>query len=223
MHTELLITADGSHTVHIPERQVTFHSMHGAIQESRHVFVEAGFHYAIRQKKSLKIFEMGFGTGLNALLTLMEAGKNEIQVSYHTIDAYPLDTMITSVLNYPQILGNVGLEKIFHQMHHATFGEEIHITEYFSFKKYMDKLETHHTTEQYDIIYFDAFSPSEQPDLWREVIFQKLISMLYPGGFLVTYCSKSIVRKAMMSAGFLVTKITGPWGKREMVRAFKVI
>lgn len=222
MHTELIITADGSHTVHIPERQVTFHSMHGAMQESMHVFVEAGFHYLMRQKKSLKIFEMGFGTGLNALLTLMEAGKNKIQVTYHTIDAYPLASIISDALNYPEKLGCNSQQKNLHQMHHAPFGEEIQLTEYFFFKKYMGKLETHKTSVQYDIIYFDAFSPSEQPELWREVIFQKLISMLYPGGFLVTYCSKSIVRKAMQSAGFMVTKIEGPWGKREMVRAFKV-
>ena len=223
MKREIITTKDGSHTVYIPDLNVTYHSHHGAIQESVHVFIEAGLHYQLNRMdfshQELRIFEMGFGTGLNAFLTLLEAEKINRKVQYTAIENYPLSEEEVKSLNYDQLLAasTTGIQ----QLHKTTWNETIVFTKNFSLKKIEDNLLTHSFEEQFHLIYYDAFAPSAQPELWTEEVFRKFYSMLLPNGILVTYCSKSTVRRAMQAAGFRVEKMPGPPGKREMVRATK--
>lgn len=221
MEKEIIITADGSHTLAIPQMNVTYHSKHGAIQESKHVYIEAGFNYSLpflQQPGLINIFEMGFGTGLNAFLTSIEAAKKKQKVYYVALEQYPLRNEEALQLNYPESLLH---KKWFDALHECKWNEEVAINDFFTLKKEQDDIITFSISRQFNIIYYDAFSPTVQPQLWTEEIFKKLCPMLYPGGILVTYCSKSDVRRAMQAAGFIIEKIPGPRGKREMVRALK--
>lgn len=216
MNREIFLTGDGSPSIQIPSRNITYHSRHGAIQESMHVFVEAGYlywHKHLRQKNKCAIFEMGFGTGLNALLTLTEAEKLQCRTSYTAVELYPLEKEITDQLNYPDPANAL------QQLHACEWNKEIHITPFFSFKKIYTSLQEYPSHQLFDIIYYDAFAPNAQPELWTKEIFEKLYAMLLPGGLLVTYCSKGDVQRAMKAAGFTIEKLPGPPGKREMVRA----
>jgi len=226
MDRQIIITADGSDTVFVPGLNVSYHSKHGAIQESMHVFIEAGFWYWSdlnpgRKSKDqpINVFEMGFGTGLNVLLTAMEAEENGLKVYYETVEKFPLVKEEVDSLNYTSVLKN---EELFRQIHECKWNEEARLKDNFVLKKVNQNLKNYSTHQLFNIIYYDAFAPSAQADLWTEEIFKKLFSMLAPGGVLVTYCSKGDVRRAMQSAGFDVKKIPGPRGKREMLRARKV-
>jgi tRNA U34 5-methylaminomethyl-2-thiouridine-forming methyltransferase MnmC len=217
MHRELLHTADGSNTVSIPSMNVTYRSRHGAFQESRLVFIEAGLEYCWAQGSAepLRVFEVGFGTGLNALLTAREAGTRKKQVIYTAIEPYPLETLITEALNYNDPPG------IFNLLHLTAAGRTIQVNDSFRFTRYELSLAAFETTERFDLVYFDAFGPLTQPEMWSADTFSRVFSMMDPGGVLVTYCSKSVVRHTMRDVGFNVTKVPGPRGKREMVRAMK--
>lgn len=220
MERILEATADGSHTISIPEMQVTYHSKHGAVQESMHVFIEAGLRFRLKTTDgSLAILEMGFGTGLNALLTLLEAEGREIW--YESLEAYPVSLEMAMQLNYAALLKQNSAVDYFKDMHLAAWNEWVNITPGFHLCKRELTLEAFHPTGNYDIVYFDAFAPTAQPALWTESVFKKLFANMNPGGILVTYCSKGIVRRAMQAAGFSIEKIPGPPGKREMVRATK--
>lgn len=220
MDREIIQTSDGSHTMAIPKWNVTYHSRHGAIQESLHVFIEAGFHFAISQSinQSISIFEMGFGTGLNAFLTGIEAINKKIKVYYAAVEQYPLTIDEIRPLNYTERLLH---DDLFQRLHSSAWNEDIMIDEFFYLRKEKVDLVSYSPSQLFDIIYYDAFAPAAQPHLWTLEIFKKLHSMLAPGGILVTYCSKGEVRRAMQSTGFIVEKIPGPPGKREMVRAGK--
>ncbi|MEI6950649.1 tRNA (5-methylaminomethyl-2-thiouridine)(34)-methyltransferase MnmD [Paraflavisolibacter sp. H34] len=219
MKREIIYTADGSHTVAIPEMEVTYHSHNGALQESLHVFIDAGLREAFRLFEGpIKVFEMGFGTGLNALLTALEAEKEGRQVAYTSLELYPLSEEETKGLNYGQLLP--GSEPLLQQLHRSPWGEEVRITDQLCLTKVQTSLFDFATAGQFHVIYYDAFAPRAQPELWTEDIFKKLRHLLVPEGLLVTYCSKSVVRRAMMAAGFTVKKVPGPRGKREMVRAY---
>ncbi len=224
MKREIIITTDGSHTVEIKDMKVTYHSHHGAIQESMHVFIEAGLRYQSgrlgQQDKPIRIFEMGFGTGLNTYLSLLEAEKTGKQVYYTAIENYPLSEAEAKYLNYEQLLS--ASSENFQKLHQVQWDERVWITKNFELKKVKGDLITCEFEEHFDIVYYDAFAPTAQPELWTEEIFRKLFEMLSPGGILVTYCSKGSVRRAMIAAGFLVEKLPGPKGKREMVRAKRV-
>jgi tRNA U34 5-methylaminomethyl-2-thiouridine-forming methyltransferase MnmC len=218
-----IITADGSHSIRIPEMNVTYHSLHGAIQESKHVFINAGFYGSDRfqRPEPLKIFEMGFGTGLNALLTIIEAEKTKTKVYYETLEPYPLTEQQVKEINYCRQLNRSDLQPVFEKMHCGEWEKEISISPHFSFRKLETLLVNHLTIQQFNLIYFDAFAPKAQPELWTKQVFDKMYAMLVPGGILVTYCSKGDVRRAMMAAGFEVEKLPGPPHKREMIRARK--
>ena len=225
MKKEIIVTADGSDSIFIPDMDVTYHSSHGAIQESMHVFIEAGLRYISTDKKkpgTISLLEMGLGTGLNALLTLAEAGKKQQKIYYETIELYPLDANIFTSLNYCEQLGRPDLQPLFELIHTCNWDTTIAITPYFDFKKKQINLEEFSTNQLFNIVYFDAFSPEKQPSLWTVDVFKKLYGIMQADALLTTYCSKSIVRKAMTEAGLKVEKIPGPPHKREMVRALKL-
>jgi tRNA U34 5-methylaminomethyl-2-thiouridine-forming methyltransferase MnmC len=218
MERKIVLTGDGSHSIGIPELNITYHSVHGAIQESRHVFIEAGLNYVLSNStfQSLRIFEMGLGTGLNVLLTAIEAERNKISIQYTTVEQFPLRPEEVHLLNYAQVLGNV---EFFHKIHDSKWNEPVRINEHFTLEKLETDLLNFSSSPHFDLIYYDAFAPNAQPELWTKEIFEKLFSMIEPGGVVVTYCSKGDVRRAMIAAGFKVEKLKGPPGKREMSRA----
>lgn len=204
--------------------QVTYHSLHGALQESAHVYIEAGLKQYITDypaQQQYTIFEMGFGTGLNALLTLIEAEQIQQKIIYQTIEAFPVEESIINQLNYCSQLNRTDLEPAFRQLHTCPWNEYINITPNFHFKKINDNLINFSTDQPINIIYYDAFAPTAQPELWSGDVFKKLYSQLTPGGILVTYCSKGDVRRNMQAAGFGIEKLPGPKGKREMMRVVK--
>jgi len=224
MNRTIITTADGSHSVSIPSLHITYHSSHGALQESMHVFINAGLRFVNEQRNAvapLAIFEMGFGTGLNALLTLIEAESNRQPVYYESIDLHPLTVTEAMLLNYCTILQRPDLQNIFIQLHAATLNSPINITPYFTFKKNNSSLLEYRFEQRFQVIYFDAFAPDIQPELWTTEAFEQLAGGMEEEAVLTTYCSKSIVRKAMAAAGLQVMKIPGPPHKREMVRAIK--
>jgi tRNA U34 5-methylaminomethyl-2-thiouridine-forming methyltransferase MnmC len=224
MDRTIILTKDGSHSIAIPSMDVTYHSVHGAIQESQHVFIKAGLLplFQSGNQQPVHILEMGFGTGLNALLTLMEAEKNNRLIHFTTLELFPLVQEQVAVLNYCSQLHREDLQPTFEQLHTCSWEEQVDIHHYFTLHKKQQSLLDITVADQFHLIYFDAFAPAAQPELWTIAAFEKLYHSLLPGGVLVTYCSKGDVRRAMQSAGFIVEKIPGPPGKREMVRAVKV-
>jgi len=221
MKTEFVISEDGSHTLFVPELKEHYHSTHGAINESKHVFINAGLHKALEGKQKINILELGFGTGLNALLTFVEVKQKDCFVNYTSYETYPLEEAIYSKLNYPDLIsGNV--KDVFLQMHKASWNKEFHISENFVLNKINDKIENlSEKSEKYDLIYFDAFAPDIQKELWTEELFNKIFNVMNPGGILVTYSAKGIVKRALKSAGFVLENLPGPIGKREITRAVK--
>jgi tRNA U34 5-methylaminomethyl-2-thiouridine-forming methyltransferase MnmC len=222
MKKEIIFTSDHSHSIAVPAMNVTYHSTHGAIQESMHVFIEAGYNHIAGNKNGISIFEMGFGTGLNALLTIAAAEKKQQKVYYETVETEPLEASMYSRLNYCKQLNRPDLQPLFELLHGADWNGPVELTPYFSFKKNLITLTEFSGDCLFDLIYFDAFAPEVQPDLWTTGVFKKLYGLMEPGAVLTTYCSKSIVRKAMAEAGLAVEKIPGPPHKREMVRAAKI-
>jgi len=221
MPKEIIITGDGSHSVGFNDSNMTYHSRHGAIQESKHVYIETGLKQLMNQKSGIRIFEMGFGTGLNALLTLISTQGTDHQIYYETIEPYPLEKEFFEKLNYPGELQREDLTSVFHQMHHCLWEREISLAAHFTFKKIRVSLQDVVLTQSFDLIFYDAFAPRAQPELWTEVICRKLFSALVRDGLLVTYCSKGDVQRSMHAAGFTVEKLPGPLHKREILRATK--
>lgn len=223
MERKIVITEDGSHTVAIPALNVTYHSIHGAIQESKHVFIEAGLKYLLHQfeKEQICVLEVGFGTGLNALLTAIEIQKLEPSVYYVALEPSPINDEEAQSLNYCEQLDRKNLQEDFRRMHDCVWNKVLAFTENILMHKSKSTLQEFEHAPGFDLIYYDAFAPAVQPELWTKEVFQKLFFLLNPNGVLVTYCSKGDVRKAMMAAGFTVKKLPGPPGKREMLRAIK--
>lgn len=220
MERKIIITGDGSHSIAIPTLNVTYHSIHGAIQESRHVFIEAGLNYALNNSsaRKLNILEMGLGTGLNVLLTAIEAEKQNLNIHYTAIEQFPVSVDETNSLNYATLLQH---EEVFQKIHESEWGKDVFLSEHFIIRKEKLDLVGYSTNGCFDLVYYDAFAPAAQPELWTKEIFQKLFCLLKPNGVLVTYCSKGDARRAMIAAGFVVKKLPGPPGKREMLRAIK--
>jgi tRNA U34 5-methylaminomethyl-2-thiouridine-forming methyltransferase MnmC len=215
--TMLKTTADGSKTVFSERFQESYHSVNGAVTESLHVFIKAGLLEC--GKNLLNIFEVGFGTGLNAYLTYIEAGKRNIQVNYHAVELYPLEDSVIALLDYPEML--IADAGIFSALHQAPWEETVMISKDFALKKMRSDLVTIELIESYDLIYFDAFSPAQQPELWDESIFTKLYRHLNKGGILTTYCAKGDVRRTLKKIGFTTERLPGPPGKHEMLRGRK--
>lgn len=220
MQRELRQTADGSHTLAITGTDITYHSHHGAMAESMHVCIEGGLRPVLSRITSepICIFEMGFGTGLNALLTLQEAEQQRKQIRYYALEPFPLTTEEFTQLNYGTLLQ--AEEKLL-ALHRAAWNCNQEISPFFILHKIKASLLEPFHIPAVHCIYYDAFAPTYQPELWTKEVFKKLYALLQPGGILLTYCSKTEVRHAMSAAGFAVEKIPGPRGKREMVRAWR--
>lgn len=216
MQAKIVQTADGSSSVYIPKFDELYHSVNGAISESAHVFIETGLKQI--NKPKINIFEMGYGTGLNFILSFLQAKNKNIE--YHAIEAYPLDIDIIEQLNYPELLKLSDEETNQFYNFHFTKSSKV-ITKDFSLTKTICKLSEYSPNVLFDLIYFDAFGPEAQPELWTQNIFEKLFDMMNPKGILTTYCAKGAIRRTMQSSGFKVERLPGPPGKREMLRARK--
>lgn len=199
----IITTEDGSPTVSVPEWNVTYHSRHGAVQESRHVYIEAGLHYVMRQQVQapLQIFEMGFGTGLNAILTALEAEKHKLKMHYTTVELYPLLSNEVETFHF-NILPPFE-QQLFQQLHKTAWNQTIAITPFFAIEKLQTDLLQFSAIQRYHLVFYDAFDPAAQPELWSVQIFQKLYNLLKPGGVVVTYSAKGDVQRAMKTAGLL--------------------
>lgn len=223
MQREIILTNDGSHTIAIPAIHATYHSLHGAIQESMHVFIHAGLDPLLDTfaGQPLHILEVGMGTGLNALLTRIRTATLRQPIHYTAIEPYPLGKEEAVVLNYCTQLKQPALQPWFDQLHGAEWEMEIEMPDQFTLLKTKIPLPELAATQPFNLVYFDAFAPGVQPEIWTEDVFKKIYSLSAPGAMLVTYCSKSVVRRALQAAGFRVEKIPGPWGKREMIRTIR--
>jgi len=224
LQRKIIITADGSKTIYLPEWDEHYHSKHGAIQEAYHVFIKHGLEYlchSCESLKSLSILEIGFGTGLNAIITLIEAEKISLTIDYQGIEAYPVDINDIEHLNYTEALSKEAYQSVFEKIHLISWNEKHSISNNFSLTKLKQFFSEIEDKEQHHLIYFDAFGARVQPELWTESIFQKMYEALKFNGVLVTYSAKGSVRRAMQAVGFTVERLPGPPGKREMLRATK--
>ncbi len=222
-------TADGSITLYIPEMDEHYHSTNGAIIEALHVYVDAAFKNRLSrgQEQCLSILEVGFGTGLNAFLTMLEAERSERNVSYTTLELFPLSEDITSQLNYAEQValmmgGDVAkLRLLFDEIHNASWNVTVEITPYFTLEKRKLDLTKDTLKGNFDIVYYDAFAPDKQADMWTDEVVKKVCGRVNKGGVLTTYCAKGVVRRGFRDQGFLMERLPGPPGKREMIRGTK--
>lgn len=221
MEKQVIKTEDGSLTVYSTRFGETYHSRYGAIAESRHVFIEAGFREATRKRENLKILELGLGTCLNALLTAVEAQNLQIGVEYWAYEAYPLSVDECQLLNYPSHIQQSFAFELNCQILQAPWGKLVPINPCFSLLKLESRFEFSTLENDFDLVYFDAFAPATQPELWTEEIFVKVYQAMAPGGILTTYCAKGSFKRALKSVGFLIEALPGPAGKREMTKAVK--
>lgn len=219
MKREIIITSDGSTTIHIPEWNEQYHSKHGAIQEAYHVFIKHGL--SLFSEEKVNILEIGFGTGLNAFITFLEHSKQGLNIHYTGIEAYPISSEEIKQLNYVKELDAVKDQAIFDTMHTCNWETDTVINNRFSLLKQQKLFKEIDQKDCYNLIYFDAFGARVQPELWTEDIFKIMYESLQKNGVLVTYSAKGSVRRAMQTVGFEVERLPGPPGKREMLRATK--
>ncbi len=220
MNREIIQTLDGSTTIHLKDWNECYHSKHGAIQEAQHVFIKNGL--SLFPNQPISILEIGFGTGLNAFITFLESKKFHQTINYVGVEAYPVKASEVLAMNYVDELQALDQKNIFEKMHESNWNENVSFDPYFSLtkrKQFFDEIEDF---EQFNLIYFDAFGYRVQPELWSTAIFKKMFDSLKPGGKLVTYAARGVVKRSMISVGFTVEKLQGPPGKREMFRASKV-
>ena len=218
---EIIYTEDGSSSLFSVELNEAYHSKYGAINESRHVFIDAGFN-SLTIKSSINILEIGFGTALNAWLTLLECTEKRSHIYYHALEPFPLSSSIYSQLNYAEIITDQQPKNLFLSLHETAWNSNIKLNEFFNLKKQNQKLEeTTLHNDFYDLVYYDAFSPAVQPELWIAAIFEKINKAMRINGIFVTYSAKGSVRRNLKEAGFEVERLPGPRGKREMIRAVK--
>jgi len=220
MNVKLEITEDGSHTLIVPELNEHYHSVHGAINESKHIFIEAGLKYALPKKEKINILEIGFGTGLNALLTFIELLKLNIHCEYTSIEAFPLEEKIFTQMNYSKLLDVQ--EEIFLSLHKAEWNKKVNITDIFELNKIYNKVQEIKLAENnFDVVYFDAFAPDIQPEVWSEEVFRNIFFSMNDNAVMTTYSTKGTIKRILKNIGFKIEKLPGPKGKREILRAIK--
>lgn len=217
------ITEDGSTTIELIGMNENFHSIHGAIQESEHIFIQNGLLQKAKEQSDISIFEMGFGTGLNALLTKLTSSKNNLKIDYFSIEAYPVEMELVEQLNYSERLKLKGKEANYLTALHTTeWDKKTKLFPDFQFEKRNLKLEDIELPDNtFDVVYFDAFNPDLQPKLWTEEVFLKIYLAMKPKGILMTYSAKGKVKRALKAAGFNLNALPGPPGKREITQAIK--
>ena len=219
MQREIHITSDGSTTIHLLDWDENYHSKHGAIQEAKHVFIKNGL--TLFDNRAISILEIGFGTGLNAFITFLESKNKQQPINYVGIEAYPISPDELAAMNFPAELKAQDHDSFFQLMHACSWEQETAISKDFCLTKRKQLIETIEDLEQFDLIYFDAFGFRVQPELWTVAVFSRMYNALKPGGILVTYAARGVVKRNMMQVGFKVEKLEGPPGKREMFRARK--
>jgi len=218
MNTQLIITGDGSHSLYVPGMDEHYHSRFGAMTESKHIFINAGL--ASLGPGPVSILEVGFGTGLNALLTAIHAEKHHIAVRYTSLEKYPIDPSIVSQLNYGSLAGEGGQE-LFSAIHEAQWNTHVGITKWFTLEKRVSDLTTEDPAGVYDLVYFDAFGPDKQPEMWTEAVMRRIAAVTRTGSVFVTYSAKGTLKRMLRMLGFDVTHLPGPPGKRVITRAVK--
>ncbi|MBG6061642.1 tRNA U34 5-methylaminomethyl-2-thiouridine-forming methyltransferase MnmC [Flavobacterium sp. CG_9.1] len=219
MKREIIQTLDGSTTIHLTEWDECYHSKHGAIQEAQHVFIKNGL--SLFQNQKVAILEIGFGTGLNAFITLLEAKKMQQTIDYVGVEAYPISAEEVLKMNYVSELNADQESTLFDTIHESNWGEKVLLHDGFTLTKRKQFFEEINDDNTYDLIYFDAFGYRVQPELWSTEIFRKMFKALKNNGVLVTYAARGVVKRSMIEVGFTVEKLAGPPGKREMFRARK--
>jgi tRNA U34 5-methylaminomethyl-2-thiouridine-forming methyltransferase MnmC len=222
MEIKVIISEDGSSTLYLPSMNESYHSFHGAIQESEHVFIKSGLDYISQSKKTITIFEVGFGTGLNVLLTLNAAKKNNLIIDYYSIEAFPLKQEIVGQLNYAKRINDPSAQEYFLEIHASPWNKKEHLTDHFALTKIYSKLEEADLSYiKADLVYFDAFAPSKQPEMWSEENFKKIKDVMNSGGALVSYCASGQFKRTLKALDFQLEALPGPPGKKEMTRAIK--
>lgn len=218
---EFHATADGSATLYRPDLDEHYHSVKGAMTESRHIFIDSALRYYIPQSMPVNILEIGFGTGLNALLSAMQS---DIQIIYHSLELYPLSTDIILNTGYHKLLAGENVKQLFLDLHNAEWQTSVEITHSFRLHKIKCDLTNPNTElpQNIDIVYFDAFAPDKQPEMWSVEVLQRIFDAMKSGAVMTTYCAKGEIRRRLQSIGFIVERIPGPpGGKREILRASK--
>lgn len=219
---ELKLTGDGSHTLFVPQLNENYHSYHGAYAEAIHVFIKMGLTAAQEKFTPIKVLEIGFGTGLNATLSYQFSQTTHHPVHYSGIELHPLPLELISQLNYKEFWKDEHLDTIFDQLHSFNWNEVHQLSPDFQFQKIAGSiLEYKLQPNEYEVVFFDAFAPEKQPEMWTVKLFSKLYDSLRTGGMLVTYCAKGQFKRDLKAAGFMVETLPGPPGKREMVRGIK--
>ena len=222
MPIEIRPTSDGSHTLYNSDLDENYHSVHGAIQESMHVFIKAGLEYLLEVKRDIWVLEVGLGTGLNAWLTLNQVLHSDAKVNYVAVEPFPVDITLADQLNYPQILHSSEYRsRLFHQLHQAEWEKFVALTPEFQLRKIPHTLQDFKPQWIFDLVYFDAFAPSKHPEIWEKSMLTKIFDITAPGGMLLTYCAKGQFKRDLKETGWLVESLPGPPGKREMTRATK--
>jgi tRNA U34 5-methylaminomethyl-2-thiouridine-forming methyltransferase MnmC len=216
---EIIITSDGSTSIHLPAWEESYHSKHGAIQEAQHVFIKNGL--SLCKGQSVSVLEIGFGTGLNAFITFLQSQKNKQKIDYVGVEGFPISPEEVLQMNYVNQLNANQFESEFRIIHTSNWEENVTISDTFRLTKRKQLFNDINDKNQFDIIYFDAFGYRVQPELWSVEIFTKMFEALKDGGILVTYACRGPIKNAMKEAGFKIEKLAGPPGKREMLRGWK--
>lgn len=217
MERQIQETQDGSKTLYVPQLDEHYHSVKGALAESRHIFIQMGLQHCRAEEP--RVLEIGFGTGLNAFLTLLQAGHDRRHVQYTTLELYPLELPLLRQMDYPAVI-DPSAGELYYAMHQAAWEEAVDITPYFSLLKRQADFTVCPLHQCYDVIYFDAFAPEKQPEMWSQTLFDRLYAHTAPEGILTTYCAKGAVRRMLQAAGYTVERLPGPpQGKREILRA----
>ena len=218
---QIRLTKDGSHTVWVPELEESYHSFHGAIAESEHVFVTNGIdhYFNTHEPAEIAVLEVGFGTGLNALMACHYSQQKRQRIKYTTLEPYPLDWDCASKLNYPEQLGHLQSNFWFTELHRTKWGQIEWLNPYFSFLKILEPIQEHTSSNRYQVCLFDAFAPSKQSDIWDLKVLEVVRRCLTRTGTIVSYCAQGQFKRNLKQLGFEVETLAGPPGKKEMTRA----
>lgn len=221
MALEVLHTKDGSTTLFNTELQASYHSTNGALQESEHIYIGAGLNYVVTQTRSLRVLEFGFGTGLNALLTFRESEIHDLNIEYLSLEKLPLEEATIAHLHFEIPRLPAGKDLLI-ELHRLPWNETHQLSPRFSFHKRLGDAQHFVPQELFHVVYFDAFAPANNPELWTETIFKRLYEHMFPGACLVSFCAKGEVKRALKRCGFQVESLPGPAGKLEITRALKL-